>query len=113
MKNKIEKHHINDFTGGWFIGDFEPSLLKTKDFEVSIKLHPKGEVWDKHFHKVATEYNYVVSGKVEIDGETYQPGDIFIIYPDFVVDPNFIEDCTIVCVKAPSAKGDKYVVERD
>lgn len=108
---KIIKHRIEDFKGGWFIGNFEPTLLKTTDFEVSIKVHPKGEVWDKHYHKEATEYNYVCSGSVMIDGEVYSQGDIFVIEPMFVVDPDFLEDCTIVCVKTPSVIGDKYVVE--
>ena len=112
-RGTIEKFDINDFKGGWFIGDFEPSLYKNKDFEVSIKIHPKGEIWEKHYHKVATEYNYVISGAVEINGVVYKEKDLFVIYPDFVVDPNFIEDCTIVCIKTPSTIGDKYVVERE
>jgi len=109
---KIEKRSLKDFIGGWFIGDFEPTLLRTKNFEVSVKIHPKGEVWPKHYHKEATEYNCVVDGKLEIDGVTYSKGDIFIIYPNYVVDPIFLEDCTIVCVKTPSVIGDKYEVER-
>jgi|SRR6056300_480379 quercetin dioxygenase-like cupin family protein len=110
---KIEKRHISEFVGGWFIGNFEPSLLKTDEFEVSIKLHPKGEVWPKHYHKVATEYNYVIDGVVEIDGVKYEKDDIFIIHPDFVCDPTFHEDCRIVCVKTPCVPGDKYEVERE
>lgn len=109
---KIEKHRIEDFVGGWFIGNFEPSLLKTDQFEVSVKEHPAGEIWDKHYHKVATEYNYVFAGCVEIDGVEYRKGDVFIIHPGFVVDPNFKEECTIMCVKTPCVPGDKYVVER-
>jgi len=112
MKGTIEKHNISDFKGGWFIGDFNPSLLKTKDFEISIKTHPKDEVWDKHYHKIATEYNYVIEGIVKIDDVTYEKGDLFIIHPEFVVDPHFLVDCTIVCIKTPCVIGDKYVVER-
>lgn len=108
----IEKRKIQEFTGGWFIGDFEPTLLKSKDFEVSVKTHPAGEIWDKHYHKVATEYNFVISGKVEIDNQIFVKDDIFIIPPDYVVDPTFLEDCTILCVKTPSVKGDKYVIDR-
>jgi quercetin dioxygenase-like cupin family protein len=107
----IIKNKLSDFNGGWFIGDFDLSLFKTKDFEVSVKIHPKGEVWDKHYHKVATEYNYVVSGTVIIDGESYTSGDLFTVQPGTVVDPDFAENCTIVCVKVPSLIGDKYVCE--
>jgi quercetin dioxygenase-like cupin family protein len=108
----IDKYRIEDFTGGWFIGNFQPSLLQTDEFEVSVKMHRKGEIWEKHYHKLATEYNYVFEGIVEIDGVEYVKGDIFVIHPDFVVDPNFKEDCTIMCVKTPCVIGDKYVVKR-
>ena len=107
---KITKYRIEDFKGGWFIGDFDPTLLKTKDFEVSVKLHPKGEKWDRHYHKEATEYNYVCSGKVKIEDEVYQEGDLFVVEKMYVMDPEFLEDCVIVCVKTPSVIGDKYIV---
>ena len=105
----ITIHQISDFKGGWFIGDFEPSLLKTQDLEVSIKKHPKGENWDTHFHKLATEYNYLVSGKMSINGIEIKAGEIFIINPYYAVEPNFIEDCEIVCIKIPGVTEDKYV----
>lgn len=108
----ITKHKLSDFTGGWYVGDFEPSLKRTADFEASVKLHPKGEVWPKHYHKVATEYNFVFSGRVRIDGIEYVPGDIFVVHPGHVVDPEFLEDCVISCIKTPSVIGDKYEVDR-
>jgi len=108
----VKKYNLKDFKGGWFIGNFDPSIFKTKDFEISVKFHPKGEIWEKHYHKVATEYNCVISGKVEIDGVIYKKDDIFVIDKNYVVDPNFLEDCTIVCVKTPSHKNDKFVIKR-
>ncbi len=110
VKN-IDKYELSDFTGGWFVGDFENSLLRT-NFEASVKHHPKGEVWDKHYHKKATEYNVVVSGCVVIDNVRYEKDSVFVIHPYFVVDPNFVEDTTIVCIKSISDVNDKYVVER-
>ena len=35
--------------GGWFVGDFLPTAFKTKNFEVSYKLHKKNE--PKNFSK--------------------------------------------------------------
>ena len=55
----------------WFIGDFEPVALKTKDFEVGVGHHEKGEKWDKHFHKLATEITLILKGKVKIEGKNY------------------------------------------
>lgn len=102
---------LKDMIGGWFVGDFEPTAYKTKDFEVSYKVHPKGEVWDKHYHKVATEINYLVRGEMILSGTPLKEGDIFILHPEEVAEPEFLTDCEIVCVKTASVKGDKYIVE--
>jgi hypothetical protein len=42
---------IKDMFRGWFIGNFEPAIFKSKDFEVGILFHSKGEKWPKHYHK--------------------------------------------------------------
>jgi len=60
---------IKNMFRGWFIGDFEPSILKSKDFEVAILFHPKGEKWPKHFHKESVEINVLITGKMIINGE--------------------------------------------
>ena len=36
---------LEDMFKGWFIGDFEPTAYKSKDFEVCYRVHPKGEKW--------------------------------------------------------------------
>ena len=95
---------------GWFIGDFEPSVFKTKDFEVGVLTHKKGEEWPKHYHKIATEYTVLLSGSMTICGELIEAGTIFILEPGEVADPVFHEDCTVIVVKTPSVIGDKYVV---
>ena len=102
--NDLVIHKLADFKGGWFIGDFEPSLLKTQELEVSVKHHPKGEIWDTHFHKIATEYNYLISGSMKVNDIMINAGEIFIIPPYYVVSPEFLEDCEIVCIKVPGAK---------
>lgn len=103
-------HKINDMTRGWFIGDFEPSVLKTKDFEVGVLFFPKGEKKPPHYHKLATEYNVLLSGTFTTNGIQLFPGDIFIIEKDEIVDPDFHEDCKILCVKVPSHPKDKYEI---
>lgn len=95
---------------GWFIGDFEPSILRTKDFEVAVLTHKKGECWPKHYHAVATEYNVLVSGLMTVNDTIISPGTIFIFEPGEIADPIFHADCTIVTVKTPSVIGDKYEV---
>lgn len=104
--------NIKNMVRGWFIGNFEPSVYKTSQFEVGILFHPKGERWPKHYHKEAIEINVLISGKMIIKNELLLPGNIFVIEKNEIADPEFLEDCTIVCVKTPSVPGDKYEVEK-
>ena len=101
---------LEDFTRGWLMGDFEPSLIRTKDFEVGILTHTKGEVWPKHYHKLADEYNVLVKGKMTVNGIELNTGDVFIIEKNEVSEPKFLEDCTVLVIKIPSIIGDKYEV---
>lgn len=100
-----------DMKKGWFIGDFEPTTFKTDNFEVSYRIHPKGEKWDTHFHKIGTEINLLIRGKMKICDKILNSGDIFIIHPFEISSPEFYEDCEIVCIKTPSLTNDKFIVE--
>jgi hypothetical protein len=99
---------FKDMKGGWFVGNFEPVAYKTKDFEVSYKIHAKNEKWDFHYHTEVTEINLLVQGLMNIQGKTLQSGNIFILEPYEIADPTFLEECHIVCVKVPSRQ-DKVV----
>jgi len=102
---------LKDMKAGWFIGNFEPTAYKTSDFEVCYKEHPAGESWDVHFHKKALEINYLIRGKMCIQGKILEQGDIFMLYPWEVADPVFIEDCEVVVVKVPSVPNDKFTIK--
>jgi len=104
------KRNIKEFVRGWFIGNFEPNVLKTDQFEVGMLTHKKGEKWPKHYHAIGTEYNVLISGSMTVCGQDISPGDVFVIEPNEVADPVFHEDCALICVKAPSIPGDKYEV---
>ena len=104
------KRDISEFVRGWFIGNFEPSLLKTDQFEVGLLTHTKGEKHPNHYHSQVTEYNVLVKGKMLICGEVIEPGDVFVLHPNEIADPVFLEDCTVLCVKQPSIPGDKHEV---
>lgn len=106
----MKRQHISEFTRGWFIGHFTPNVLQTNDFEVGLLTHKKGESWPKHYHAIQTEYNLLVKGKMILQDQTLNEGDIFILEPNEIADPVFLEDCTILCVKTPSIPGDKYEV---
>jgi quercetin dioxygenase-like cupin family protein len=102
---------IENYTRGWFIGNFEPSLLKTPDFEVGVLTHKKGEYWAPHYHKESIEYNVLISGKMIIQGNELNSGDVFVFDKGEIADPQFLEDCTLVVVKVPSIPSDKFEVK--
>ena len=106
----MELHKLEDMFKGWFIGDFEPSILKTDQFEVAYHTHKAGEHHDTHYHKESREYNVLVKGVMIVNKQTFTAGDIFIIEPYEVSEPEFITDVELVVVRTPSVKDDKYVV---
>lgn len=102
--------NIKNFINGWFIGDFDPSILKTKDFEIGIKFFKKNQKPDVHFHKIATEYNYIIKGEVIINNKKLKEKDMFILYPNEIVNAKFLKNCQFLVIKVPSIKGDKYKI---
>jgi quercetin dioxygenase-like cupin family protein len=105
----MKRAKLEDMVKGWFIGHFEPSLLKTDQFEVGLLTRKKGPD-PEHYHAIATEYNLLVSGSMTLNGEELSPGDLFVIEPNEVATPIFHEDSVILCVKTPSIPNDKYIV---
>jgi len=102
---KLEHYHR-----GWFVGNFEPAALKTEQFEVGILTHKKGEDWPCHYH-TGYEINYLISGKIKMHDTILNAGDVFMLEPYEVADPEFLDDCTVVVVKTPSKPGDKYTAQ--
>lgn len=105
---KVE--NIDNFKAGWLVGNFEPALIKSTDFEMAIQTTPAGTYIERHYQKVSTEYNCIVSGKVIANGETLSTGDIFIYAPGEITELEIIEDVTIVVFKTPSAGIDDKVI---
>jgi len=106
----MTKFNLNDMVGGWLIGNFEPSLLKTDDVEVAVKRYKAGDYDSQHYHKIGTEYTVIVSGQVEMLGKIYKENDILVINPSDSTDFRAITDTITVVVKIPGASNDKYPV---
>ena len=102
---------MKEMRGGWFVGDFEPTVFKTSQFEVCYKYHTKGEAWDMHYHKKSLEINYLVRGSMHFQDVTLNAGDIFIVEPWEISNPEFLEECEVLIVKIPSSKDDKYPIQ--
>ena len=107
----MDIENLRNFTAGWFIGDFTPSLHQTKDFEVGVKSFRAGEDHASHYHKVAKEINVILDGSVEVNGILLFKGDVFVMHPYEVTEIEFKTDTRILVIKTPSAPGDKYLVE--
>ena len=101
---------LADFWGGWFCGNFEPSVLKTDAFEIAYKTHPAGETWPTHYHRIATEINVVIKGCIRVQGQNFTAGQIFVMEPLDIADPEFIEDTDMIVIKTPSVSDDKILV---
>jgi hypothetical protein len=104
----MKKFDLNSFIKGWFVGNFDPSIIKTNDVEVGIKRYKAGDYESSHYHKVATEITAIVYGEVEMNGNKYFADDIIVIDPFTRTDFKCLTDVITVVVKYPGASNDKY-----
>lgn len=102
---------LDNMEKGWFVGNFVPSLYQTNDVEVAVKKYQKGTCEQPHFHKIATEFTVVVSGRVRMFDKEWGEGDIIVVEPGDVTGFVAVEDSVNVVVKVPGANNDKYLVE--
>jgi hypothetical protein len=104
----MDLFNLKNFKDGWLIGDFLPTLLKTKDFEVAIKHYVVGQNEPTHYHKIADEITIIVVGQAKMNDLVYNQNDIIFIHKGESTDFIPLTD-TITCViKIPSIIGDKY-----
>lgn len=106
----MEKFNLKEMIGGWFIGNFDPSVIKTDLFEVAVKYYKENTIEKKHYHKEAVEYTVIVKGTVKFNNIIYNEGDIVKIEKLEEVEFQSITDSITTVVKVPSIKGDKYFV---
>jgi quercetin dioxygenase-like cupin family protein len=100
---------LNDMKRGWFVGNFEPTLVKTNDVEVAVKEYKRGDYEEAHYHKLAKELTVIVYGSVRMNGVVYKKGDIIVIEPGDVTDFEALENTACTVVKYPGASDDKYL----
>lgn len=105
----MEIYKLENMTGGWFIGDFTPVVIPSKDVEVAIKNYKQGDCESKHHHRIATELTVIAVGKARMNEFILNAGDVMVIKPGESTDFEALEDCSTTVVKFPSVAGDKYV----
>jgi hypothetical protein len=104
----MKRYKLSD-TGarGWFIGDFEGAVHRTKDFEVTYQKNPRSQT-ASHIHKLAHEITLVISGRQICNGEIFTAGDICILEPGDVSQIEYLEETEVVTIKTPSVPNDKH-----
>ena len=107
----MKKAHLNDMVKGWFVGNFTPSAFINDRCEVALKTYRKGDKDAAHFHKLAHEITLIVEGEVIMMEATWRKGDIIVIEPGEVSTFSALTDATLVVIKIPGAKDDKYPAE--
>lgn len=81
-------------------------LLHNNCNQINVLMSYKGIIRGNHYHKIATESFYVVSGSVEVsctkeldvEIKTFSTGDFFRIRPYIVHSMIFPEDCVLVAI---------------
>ena len=105
----MKSYNLEDFINGWIIGDFEPTILRTKEFEVCVKEFTMGQSELEHKQLFATEITLVIRGKARMGDVELNSGDILRIDPGEFADFEAVTDCIVLGVKFPSLPNDKVL----
>jgi anti-sigma factor ChrR (cupin superfamily) len=104
-------NNLKNYTKGWLVGNFSPSIVQTDQIEVAIKKYKKGDKEKSHKHIIATEYTIIVSGIVSMNGVTYKSGDVILVKPGEFTDFECLSSrTTTVVIKTPSVANDKFLL---
>ncbi|MEE7503755.1 hypothetical protein [Methylobacterium mesophilicum] len=106
----MKSAHLKDMIGGWLVGNFEPSVARTEDFEFGIKRYEAGDIDAAHYHKLATEITVIISGQAVMGDKEWSEGDVIVVEPGDVVQFRALSDVVLAVIKMPSVPNDKYLV---
>jgi hypothetical protein len=105
----VDKLNLSEFIGGWFVGNFKPSMFINQHLEVGVKLFRSGDREPSHKQIHATEITVVSEGKVRIGNLILEKGDVLLIHPGEFADFEALTDGSLTCVKFPSIPSDKVL----
>ena len=106
----MKNFRLENFTRGWLIGDFEPNVIKTGQFEFSVKKYEIGDEEARHYHAVAQEISVIVNGKFEMNDKILEEGDITLLEPGKEAKFKCLEAGYTAVIKIPSVKDDKFII---
>jgi len=109
MRFKLNKFRIEDFTGGWVIGDFTPNLFQNVHVEVGVKYFELGSTEPMHAQILATEITIIHNGRVRIGDLILESGEVLVILPGEFADFEALTSGSLTCIKFPSIPSDKVL----
>lgn len=105
---RVTQAHLDDMVRGWFVGDFEPSVIRMPEAEVAVQRFRAGDLEAEHHHRAAVEVTVIVSGRAIMCGREVTTGDILVLPPGTATSFQALDDTVTAVVKTPSVLGDKY-----
>ncbi len=105
----MKKDRIENYKGGWIVGNFIPVIQESEHLEVGIKYFKKGATEPSHMQRTATEITILHSGSARIGNVFLGAGDILIIPPLEFADFEALQDGSLTCIKYPSLPDDKVL----
>jgi hypothetical protein len=101
---------LNRMIRGWVAGSFEPSLVKTDDYELAVKYYKRNDKEASHAHFLSSEITIIAMGSVIINGVQYYERDIIIQERGDYADFECISEEAITVVLRPdgSFPNDKH-----
>jgi len=105
----MKKFDLESMHRGWFVGNFNPSVLNTQKCEVAIKKYKQGDYEPEHYHMECKEITVILNGIVEMGGKKFSDGDIVVVECGESIDFRALSDVTTVVYKDGSVEGDKFL----
>ena len=102
--------NLDDFLGGWLVGDFSPALLQRDDIEVGVKRLEAGFIDDAHYHLNSSEYNVLLEGTLSHNRTVIKKGSIFVFRPGEIAKVEALTDSLILVIRDGSGVNDKHLV---
>ena len=104
-------YKLENFTRGWIVGDFLPSIFRTNAIEVGIKSYKKGDKEKQTVHEYTWEITVVISGVIKMHNKVLSKNEIILLEPGDISEFECIEDTSLVIVKYPSNPNDKITID--
>jgi dTDP-glucose pyrophosphorylase len=107
----IEIYELENYINGWFIGNFEPSILKNSGVELAVMNKKKGiGIHDFHYHEHCIEINVLIKGTMKCNNKIIKENQIFVFNPCVPSVYEYLEDCTFVVFKNKPSNTDKVIM---